>query len=130
MKVLTLVFLCLITQSFAGEVIELQRGVQVKNQDIIASVNEVMRESIYWEDEGYEFNMLSTTNTVFIMKIFKNDAGETEKLELEAMVRAGGFGWHEGYQEGYSDCRVTLYKNNGSWKDAEGDADCEMIWDF
>jgi hypothetical protein len=117
--------------SASAEVIELSKSLKVKNPDIIAAANKHMHWGIYWEDEGYEYKMLEDADDVYITTIYKDQNGETEKLGLSASVRSGGFGWYAGYKEGWSNCFIELEKNeDGTWKNAEGFAECETEFDW
>lgn len=120
----------MLSLSLRAEVIELTKPVKVKNPDILASANQQMWDAIYSEDEGYEYKMLEDAKNIYIYTIYKDAQGETEKLLMSSSVRSGGFGWHYGYQEGWSNCTIELIKNdNGTWKDADGYADCETELD-
>ena len=129
MKLLSIILL-LASVSLNAEIVELSKPVKVTNDEIIATANNHMESAIYWEDEGYEYNMLEKAKEIYITTIYKDQFGKTEKLELAASVRSGGFGWHNGYLEGLSHCSIKLIKNtDGSWKDAKGFADCETDFD-
>ena len=124
------ILILLVNNAFANQVIELDKPVKAKNSDIIKHARRVMEFAAYWEDEGYEYEITEANYPVFITKIVKDKNGSVVELELIGAARSGGFGWHSGYQRGTTHCTISLYKSEGSWANANGDADCETELDF
>ena len=108
--------------------IPLNQPLKVKSADIIAAANEAIGDAVYWEDDGYEFKQLSDSTDVAITQLYLDSKKQVQKLELTGSARVGGFGWHEGYQEGTADCVIEIEKKNGKWP-ADGStasAECEI----
>lgn len=114
--------------------IKLDKPLLLKNSELIEMGNNFIYSAVYWEDEGYEFKQLSDSDDLSIVSIFKNNKKETVKLVVQGTAPVGGFGWHEGYQEGTADCRFTFEKIDNEWaisKTASSD-NCEVTlntWD-